>query len=253
MKSEDSTRRNPSPAARRPRTATLIPVYGADICAIEAKRVARTLQNVSSDSVFLIGPESWRGFKSSGPIGELPFVPFSNESFSSRAAYNRFMLQPDLYSRFIDFEFVLICQLDAFLMRLLPDADAMHFDYIGAPWVPPLQVRWSSFRRRLITRRSAGPSKLLHVGNGGLSLRRTACFAQLRPLPPFKKFPNEDIVISYFSEWFGIRVAPATVAEAYFMETGARSWRPGDAIPPVIGFHGLNRHNPQLETQILAD
>lgn len=253
MKSKDSTHPNLSPAARRPRTATLIPVYGADICAIEAKRVVRTLQNVSSDSVFLIGPQSWRGFKSSGPIGDLAFVPFANESFSSLAAYSRFMLQPDIYSRFIDFEFVLICQLDAILMRSLPEADEMLFDYVGAPWVPPWQVHWSPFRRRLVTRRGAGRSKQLHVGNGGLSLRRTARFAQLRPLPPFKKFPNEDIVISYFSEWLGIRVAPVTVAEAYFMETGARSWRPGDAIPPVIGFHGLNRHNPQLEAQILAD
>ena len=241
--------RNTSPL----RIATVIPVYRAEISEIEKRRVERTLQNVSRDAVFFIGPDSWRGFKDAKFLQNFNFVPFAKQSFSSLSDYNRFMLQPDLYVRFIQYEFVLVCQLDAFLVKSLPVTDALDFDYVGAPWVPPWQVRWSPMRRRMLVGRSSGRSKELHVGNGGLSLRRTSRFAQLRKLPPFRKFPNEDIAISYFNRWLGIEVAPVTVARNFFMETGARSWVPGDAIPAVIGFHGLNRHNPLLEAQILND
>lgn len=233
------------------RTATVIPVYRPDLTSIEYRRVEQTLRNVALDSVFVIGPQRLDVCARPGPLRDLPFIPFHDENFTSVAAYNRFMLRPNLYATFINFEFVLVCQTDAILVHHLSPLDAWQFDYLGAPWEPPWVMRWSPTQRRLVPGRGAIGSRSLHVGNGGLSLRRTSRFARLGLLPAFKKFPNEDIAISYFHRRLGVRIAPTDVAEKYFMETGARAWQPGDPVPSVIGFHGLDRHNPQLEAQIL--
>ncbi len=233
------------------RLATIIPIYKASFSESEDLRLRITLRNCPVDSTYFVGPRNlWRAHKM-GSFGHVPFVGFSSAHFSSIASYSAWMLLPELYQYFVDYEFILICQTDAILARPLPSNTPWDFDYLGAPWVPPWSLYWDPARRKL---RGNGPkilSRKLHVGNGGLSLRRTAAFARDLPLPKFGKLPNEDIAISYFNERLGIRIASKETAERYFMETGAASWKSGSPIPQVYGFHGLQRHNPALEGAIL--
>ena len=184
----------------------------------------------------------------------VPFVGFADHHFESVRTYSNWMLLPDLYQQFSAFDFVVICQLDAIIVRPLPLELDLNFDFLGAPWVPPWNVLWNPFDRKL---KSVHPvmrplARTLRVGNGGLSIRRVDVFRRLGNLPRFAKMPNEDIVISYFHRRLGIRLAPPELAGRFFMETGASTWTPAEPIPSVYGFHALERFNPALEDAILG-
>jgi hypothetical protein len=227
--------------------ATIIPIYRPGLTARESDRLEITITNCPERTVFFVGPNnlpvSW--YRSRWP--EIQFVGFDAHHFADISAYNRWMLTPELYDRFQDFEFTLICQTDALLVKPLPLLETWHFDYLGSPWDPPWRLGWNPIRRRLKHKGLTFPKRLLKVGNGGLSLRRTSVFRRHLRLPEFLHYPNEDIVISYFHRQLGIRLAEPDVAAQFFMELGAREWSPGMTIPEVFGFHALDKINPTLE------
>lgn len=91
-------------------------------------------------------------------------VDFQDSCFLSVDTYSRLLLSDDFYLRFNDFEFILIVQLDALILK--PDLERWlrtGADYIGAPWFEGDDP-------------AAGPSR---VGNGGLSLRRVQAFRRV--------------------------------------------------------------------------
>jgi hypothetical protein len=201
--------------------------------------------------VFFVGPQGLAldDYRSRWPKTE--FVAFEPFHFKDISAYNRWMLTPDLYERFQDFEFVLVCQTDALLVEPLPIDEPWSFDYLGAPWEPSWRIGWNPFTRCLNHEGFTLPKRVLSVGNGGLSLRRTSVFRGDLPFPRFRQHPNEDIAISYFHSRLGIRLATTEVAARYFMERGSRDWTIGAPIPQVFGFHALAKINPGLEDTII--
>ena len=242
-----NTPRNPTGQ----RFATIIPLHTSRLRQIELRRVIITLENVPSESVFLVGPVGLDRHLRGTMLADVPFLSFPELHFASIQSYNEWMLLPDLYSTFASFEFILLCQTDAIVTRPLPPDVVWDFDYLGAPWAPPVVVHWSPLRRRLVGGGNRLVARQLHVGNGGLSLRRTSIFSSLKGLPRFSKTPNEDIAISYFYERLGVRIASRDTASRYFMETEASYWRPSEPIPDAHGFHALDRFNPALEQEIL--
>ncbi len=75
---------------------------------------------------------------------------------SSREHYSAYMLQQNFYQLFIDSEYILIYQLDAWVFRdELAEWCSRGYHYIGAPWV----------------RNRSGELVIIGVGNGGFSLR----------------------------------------------------------------------------------
>lgn len=105
--------------------------------------------------------------------------------------YNKLLLSQDFYNRFINYEFILIHQLDCFIFSdSLLSWCQKDYDYVGAPW---LDAGWhkevflgllnqilvrQSFARRQLTKLywRIRQSQSLAVGNGGLSLRRVTKF-----------------------------------------------------------------------------
>lgn len=81
---------------------------------------------------------------------------FSSSYFENINGYNRLMLSVEFYSRFIDFDYLLIYQLDCFVFAdELEKWSNYGYDYIGAPWIYVKKNK-----------------HYFHgVGNGGLSLR----------------------------------------------------------------------------------
>lgn len=230
-----------------------IPIHQPNLSGVERRRVSWTLRHADEGRCFFVGPEGLDQTRLRSRWPNVRFLAFDAGAFSSIATYNSWVLQPDLYRRLTDFEFVLICQTDAVLVRQLPRSDAWKFDYLGAPWVPPYRLGWNPWRKRLTGSGPALGRRELVVGNGGLSLRRTEAFSRgIAGLPKFQTFPNEDVLISYFHRRLGIRLADEETARRYFMELGAKDWKAGDAIPDVYGFHALNKHNPALEAEILG-
>ncbi|RZK57797.1 MAG: hypothetical protein EOO87_01975 [Pedobacter sp.] len=131
---------------------------------------------------------------------------FASKYFDDINGYNKLMLSPHFYKKFIGFRYILVHQLDAFIFSdQLTYWCKKNYDYIGAPNTPHLNQpgeiqflkNYSNFLRLLRIKR-----KISNVGNGGLSLRKTRSCYLLVTLFYFavKKWENnnED---GFFKYW----------------------------------------------------
>lgn len=239
-------------ATSRVTHVTVIPAVVPNPSEAELDRLRLTEKNTPGQIVFL----SPRGLDLSAYLGVVRRgrVLTLNESwFRSTSSYSQLMLQPSLYDRFSEFDFMVICQLDAFLIAPFPFSVMESIDWLGAPWLTSIRLRWNPFTRQLNPGRGFGLTRRLFVGNGGLSVRRVSKFRlATRLLPKLRKQINEDLVFSFFTPLLGIRTAPLELASQVLMETGARLWKVGDPAPAAIGFHALQKINPDLESHLLG-
>jgi hypothetical protein len=92
---------------------------------------------------------------------KLQIEKFADEYFVGISSYNRLLLSSDFYSRFASYDYMLICQPDAYVFEdKLKYWCEKDYDYIGAPLVGKFSenVYYSEMPMR--------------VGNGGFSLRK---------------------------------------------------------------------------------
>lgn len=124
---------------------------------------------------------------------------FSPNYFDGISGYNQLMLSNDFYSSFLNFEFILIYQLDAYVF--FDNLDywcTQNYDYIGA-FIPETITKniEGTYNSRL-----SEPLKLHYAYNGGASLRKVSTFYQTtREFSPLIKELsnaglNEDIIFS---------------------------------------------------------
>ncbi|MCI6086302.1 MAG: hypothetical protein MR711_08670 [Selenomonas sp.] len=140
----------------------VVPVYREERTLFEQVSLNQLHRVLGRYPIVLLAPERLRGFlQKTGERAEF----FPNEDFEGRLAYSRLMLSERFYERFLDYEYLLIYQLDAFVFHgNLSAFCARGFDYWGAPM--PYSY-WT-----------ASPA---HIGNGGFSLRRVrACLDMTR-------------------------------------------------------------------------
>lgn len=91
-------------------------------------------------------------------------VRFQSTFFESIGGYNQLLLSENFYRQFIEYQNILIYQLDAYVFNDKLEAWCnKNYSYIGAPW----------FRNFETTN---GENELWAVGNGGFSLRRVNDF-----------------------------------------------------------------------------
>jgi hypothetical protein len=166
-------------------------------------------------------------------------VFFPKERFSNPLNYNQWMLGPELYEAFAGYEFILICQPDAIVVR-----DDLQFwvdrewSYIGAPWTQKIIFKPNFHNKPHLS----GAEFHLEVGNGGLSLRRIEHTLSL--------LSRYQLIISEFSEPFedamfallgvidrDFKIAPFWEAARFSMEINARQ------IVESIGMHPMGFHN----------
>jgi Protein of unknown function (DUF5672) len=90
---------------------------------------------------------------------------FPRRFFRNPVTYSRLLLSRGFYDAFSAYDYVLVYQLDALVLRdELEDWCARGLDYVGAPWFPGDAMP-------LVTQPA--------VGNGGFSLRRVAAFREV--------------------------------------------------------------------------
>ena len=108
---------------------------------------------------------------------------FDPEYFRGISGYNRLMMSEEFYARFRGYDYILICQLDAYVFEdQLDHWCSLGYDYIGAPWlVRPvynlLPLKIGSWIKHTVRRWAKMPDARRtwwKVGNGGLSLRRVS-------------------------------------------------------------------------------
>jgi len=120
-------------------------------------------------------------------------ISFDNSFFENIEGYNRLMLSPEFYKSFLQYEFILIHQLDAYVFRDELELWAGRgYDYIGAPWIREIddsdifktvKTKFQIFyHKRYNVYKNGVPSAKQfenQVGNGGFSLRRVNKFFTL--------------------------------------------------------------------------
>ena len=99
----------------------------------------------------------------------------------NKEGYNELLLSALFYERFLDSEYILIYQLDAFVFKdELTEWCKKGYDYIGAPWIASeKKTIWSrsfhSIARKFRSKKKNDREQIFYkAGNGGFSLRKTA-------------------------------------------------------------------------------
>lgn len=134
----------------------VIPVYKTELDDLEKISLSQAREIFGHYDICFLAPESLPLFYADEENNErIERVP--DVYFRGKYSYSRLMLEPWLYQRFQDYEYMLLYQLDAFVFSdRLQDFCAMGYDYIGSPM--PRRGDWYDCQ--------------CSVGNGGFSLRK---------------------------------------------------------------------------------
>ena len=169
--------------------SVIIPIYTLDMTPRERAALRQALTVLKAHDIVVVTPV---GLDLSSLPGWLGMDAcwrqecFAESFFAGREGYNRLMTSAEFYERFLDSEFVLVCQTDVWIFSdSLREWCQTGYDYIGAPWLPnPKAVKgfYPIHRLEFLIKRlchSYSTSLKYKVGNGGFSLRRTGKFAEL--------------------------------------------------------------------------
>ena len=141
----------------------IIPVYLTSLSQDEELSFRRTLKILKGYPITLICPKSLN-LSVYEELAEkenkkIYTERFNDNYFNGIEGYNRLMLSYDFYHRFESYEYILICQLDAYIFKdELQEWCDKGYDFIGAPLI-------GRFEDTVF-------SENMRVGNGGLSLRK---------------------------------------------------------------------------------
>ncbi|MDR1403013.1 MAG: hypothetical protein LBJ60_04845 [Tannerellaceae bacterium] len=159
----------------------VIPVYKYFLSDLEKRSLRRAYSVLRDYPLIVVKPES---LDVSDCLAAFPLITvqsFDDRFFTDISAYNRLMTSTCFYERFLDSKYILIYQLDAYVLRdELTEWCMYDFDYIGAPWLkkPVYNLPVISQIMRLCLKYdqyAKKPNKQTlynKVGNGGFSLRK---------------------------------------------------------------------------------
>lgn len=175
------------------KVAVIIPFYKPDLTPYENIALQQCFKILQGYPVIAIKPRELQLPAETMAYTLAGTVSFDNHYFKDVQGYNRLMMDELFYKEFLEYEHILIYQLDAFVFK-----DELQYwcnrnaDYIGAPWITPrdypdmvkavkshLQYY---FHTRYDVYKDGLPSDKqfeYKVGNGGFSLRRTKKFYEI--------------------------------------------------------------------------
>lgn len=159
----------------------LIPIYKSYFGELEEKSFLQCVKVLSNYEIVLVQPEGLDNSYITEKFKNISVESFSAHYFKSIEGYNELLLSPSFYERFLDSEYILIYQLDAFVFKdELTEWCQKGYDYIGAPWIASSKKTILSKISNSIARGFRSKEKnereqtFFKVGNGGFSLRRTS-------------------------------------------------------------------------------
>lgn len=161
----------------------VIPIYKNVLSELEKRSLRQVYTVLCAYPLVVVKPVSLDLSELVTEFPRLRIESFDDIYFAGISGYNRLMLSEHFYERFLDSEYILIYQLDAYVFRdELSEWVAKGYDYIGAPWLRKPIYTWpliSTFMRlcHRYARWKHRPSKqdlYDKIGNGGLSLRKVS-------------------------------------------------------------------------------
>lgn len=171
----------------------VIPLYKKNLNEFERISIRQCFKVFKGHTICVVKPES---LDLSTIFKEFPFnkmICFEDGFFEDIHGYNRLMLSPKFYESFLNYNYMLIYQPDAFAFSDMLNYWANSgYDYIGAPWLRPLKnntpfnrlynkLKSDLYIKFNVTQKGLPKSKQLYnrVGNGGFSLRNIKKFYDL--------------------------------------------------------------------------
>jgi hypothetical protein len=197
----------------------LVPVYRPTLPPIEQYSLDVSLAALAGRPAAFVAPRGLDRSYYAARYPQLGFVTFDDGFFASIPGYNRLLLDPAFYERFAEHSHLLILQTDALVLRDELDAwCASPYDYLGAPWPDgnELFVNLDRFEGAL------GKRIKVHVGNGGLSLRRIdKSIALLREFPQATQVfcqtgSSEDLFFAFMGALSADFVLPGEIVASRF-------------------------------------
>lgn len=185
----------------------VVPVYTETLSGRNEKSLRQTVDVLRRYPITLLAPEGLdvTALQREFSIEEVTKVSREWLGQNGIKGYNHMMLSREFYEMFADYEYILICQTDAWIFRdeLEQWCDA-GYDYVAAPWPKrpiynkPFIRHWLKLRRLLFKsdKRILRQQGFNQVGNGGLSLRHVDAF--------IKACDNHADVIEIFKHKQGI-------------------------------------------------
>lgn len=210
----------------------LIPAYRAELKPLERMSLASVQKYCHGYDIRFLAPD---GLKIHDEMAQgIPYLYMSPELFDGFQGYNRLMMSEALYEAVSDYEFSLIVQLDALILRDgLEDFLTDSTDYIGA-------LSWHA-------------SEIMV--NGGLSLRRNKAFLNIlhRHAEDVCQWKgNEDRFYSLMGKQYPqeFRVAPYRRCSLFSYEAFSRQQYQKHAVVP-FGVHAFWFLNPCFIRELL--
>ena len=150
--------------------AVVIPVYRAGMSAYEQVSFGQCLRVLGHYPIVLVKPHRLDLDALVVNHPTMSTLSFDDAYFENVAGYNRLLMSEAFYEAFDRFQYILIHQLDAFIVRdELREWCAKDYDYIGAPHVTPRHLRSKGRGGHRLALRKV-------LMNGGFSLRKvSAC------------------------------------------------------------------------------
>lgn len=162
------------------KVVVIIPIYKIQFTAFELSIINNNIEKLKNYKIYIIGPERIKNVKFDSKIDIIERILLNDLTFSSIEAYNKLLRSPEFYKLFINFEYLLIVQSDAYIFgNNLSYFTQKNYDYWGAPWIDYELINYSFlsnvlplFHKKRIFKPLRKLKKQYLVGNGGLSLRR---------------------------------------------------------------------------------
>ena len=192
------------------KVAVVIPYYHSQLSEQEEISFRQCLKVLCAYPIILVVPEFMNEEEYPVKCGvKFEKVPF--EWMRSVSTYNRMMLDEMFYIRFMEYEYILIYQLDAFVFYdALNEFCDLGYDYIGAPW--PMGVRYVKNVKEC----------MWYVGNGGFSLRNVAASISMIRTNTAKEWRGPEDVYWATCNSMEFRVAPLEIARLFSIEEQVR-------------------------------
>lgn len=166
------------------KSCIVIPVYQTKLDNTEIVSLNQTLSIFKNEQIFIVSPNSLNleSFLESYNLNTKNVIRFADDYFKNIDGYNKLLMDSIFYEKFLEYDYMLICQLDVFVFEnQLTYWVNKNYDYIGAPWLDSEKSFFRDFSRNLnsLFRKIANKKQrsfehLNQVGNGGFSLRNVS-------------------------------------------------------------------------------
>ena len=251
---------------KRPKfqVAIIIPLYKSQLTTYEEISLVQCTKVLGEYPIHIVCPEDLVFDLSTLPFTRnITVTRFSPRFFESRMGYNRLLLSIEFYRRFLNYKYILIYQLDAFVFQdELSYWCSQGFDYIGAPWIRDSSENRP--RKRKFTKLSPRGlwvylfEKDIPIGNGGFSLRKVKTCLLTLLLGRSKATEwsrNEDLFWSYYAPTiYPLFSFPAPeIASRFSFETHPREIYEKNQHTLPFGCHGWWKYDVAFWRQVFRN